>query len=146
MKVILITDVRNLGRKNDVKIVSEGYAINFLIPKKLVIVATKEAMRRHEIERIKAEDERKIHEEILVKNIKELEGVTLTIAGKTNDKGHLFAGIHKEQIARELEKQTRLQVHPSFIELEHPIKEAGEHIIVVNGGGKTAKFKIVVPN
>ena len=68
----------------------------------------------------------------------------MNITGKANEKGHLFAGLHREEIAKEIEKQTQLQVDPTFIQLDHPIKEVGEHEIAVKGGGKSAKFKVVI--
>jgi len=156
MKVILQKDIAKLGKKYDVREVSSGHALNLLIPQGLAIPATADAVKRTVTKRTKSEGERKIHEDLLIKNIKDLEDVTLTISGKANEKGHLFAGIHKETIVSELLKQTQLQIDPSFIKMEQPIKEVGEHIVEVNGhsfvpggamegkGEKTAKFKIVV--
>jgi large subunit ribosomal protein L9 len=144
MKIILLKDVAKLGRKFDVKDVSSGHALNLLIPQGLAIVATPDAMKRTEVERSQIEAERKIHEDLLVKNIKDLDGITLTIASKANEKGHLFAGIHKDAIVIELQKQTELQIDPSFIQMDQPLKITGEHTIEVKGGGKTAKFKVVI--
>jgi ribosomal protein L9 len=70
--------------------------------------------------------------------------VVLTIRAKANPKGSLFAGLHREAIATELAKQTRLQVSPSFIQLEHPLKEVGEHMVEVKAEGKSARFKVVI--
>lgn len=144
MKIILTTDVAKLGRKNDVKEVNSGYALNMLIPKGLAIAATPAALKRAEGAKAAAEGERKVQEELLAKNMKDLENVTLTISGKANEKGHLFAGIHKDVIVAELLKQAKLSLDPSFIQLEHPIKEAGEHTIEVKAGGRPGKFKLVV--
>jgi large subunit ribosomal protein L9 len=144
MKIILLKDVAKLGRKYDTKTVSDGHAINLLIPQGLAIAATPDAVKRVENLKAAAEGERKIQEELLVKNIEGLKNVTLTITGKANDKGHLFAGLHKEVIAAEIEKQTRLVVEPSFIQLEHPLKTVGEHVIEVSAGGKNAKLKVVI--
>ncbi len=144
MKVILLKDVPKLGRRFEVKDVSSGHAINHLIPQGHVLAATPDTMKRLEIQKKKFDAERKIHEDLLVKNLKDLDGKTLTIFGKANDKGHLFAGLHREAIAVELQKQTQLQIDPTFIQLEHPLKEVGEHIVEVNGGGKSVKFKVVV--
>lgn len=144
MKIILTADVAKLGKKHDVKDVSSGHALNLLIPKGLAVAATREAMKKAEAARAKSEGERKIQEELLVKNIEGLEGVTLNIVGKANDKGHLFAGLHREAIADELLKQTQLRVDPSFIQLEHPIKEVGEYDIEVTGGGKSGKLKVII--
>jgi large subunit ribosomal protein L9 len=144
MKIILLKDVAKLGRRYETKEVSSGHALNLLIPQGLAIAATPDAVKRIEVIKAKTEGERKVHEDLLVKNIKGLENVTLNVSGKANEKGHLFAGLHKDEIVAELLKQTELQLDPSFIELEHPIKEVGEHMIEVKGGGKSAKFKLVV--
>ncbi|MEI6304837.1 MAG: 50S ribosomal protein L9 [Candidatus Taylorbacteria bacterium] len=146
MKVILLKDVPKLGKRFDIKDVSSGHALNLLIPQGLVITATPDAIKRIDVMKKQVEGEKAIHEELLVKNIKGLDGVTITIVGKANDKGHLFAGIHREEVAKEIEKQTQLQVDPLFIQLEHPLKEVGEHDVVVKGGGKEAKFKVLVEN
>jgi large subunit ribosomal protein L9 len=144
MKVILIKDVPKLGRKYEVKDVSSGHALNLLIPQGQAEAATPEVMKRYEKIKTKLEGERKIHEDLLVKNIADLDTVRLVISGKANDKGHLFAGIHKETLVKELEKQTGLQIAESFIDLDQPVKAVGEYKIKVNGGGKSAQFTLVV--
>ena len=144
MKVILLKDVAKLGKKYDIKNVSDGHAINLLIPQGAVTIATPDALKRLEAEKAKLAVEHKIHEDLLAKNIKDLSAVVLTITAKANPKGHLFAGLHREEIAAELLKQTRLQVSPSFIQLTQPIKEVGEHTINVTAGGKSGSFKLVV--
>lgn len=144
MKIILQKDVSKLGKKYDIKEVNSGHALNLLIPQGLAIPATAEAIRKTETERAKSEGERRVHTDLLVKNVLDLDGVTIEIQGKANDKGHLFAGIHKEAIVDELQKQTKLQIDPSFINIEQPLKTVGEHVVEVNGAGKSAKFKVVI--
>ena len=150
MKIILLKDVSKLGRRFEVKEVSSGHAINLLIPQGVALAATPDVVKRLDVQKKKFDAERKIHEDLLVKNLKDLDGKTLTIVGKANEKGHLFAGFHREAIAAELQKQTELQIDPTFIQLEHPLKEVGEHIVEVKGGGlpaqagKSVKFKVVI--
>ena len=144
MKIILLKDIPKLGRKYEVKNASDGHAVNMLIPRGLAIAATPENLRRFETEKAKYDSERKVHEALLADNLKALEDVVLNISGKASDKGHLFAALHKEAIALELEKQARIQLDPSFIQLDHPIKEVGEHIVEVKGEGKSVKFKVVI--
>ena len=144
MKIILLKDVAKLGKKFETKEVSSGHALNLLIPQKLALPATPDVLKRLEKEKAKADGERKIHEDLLLKNIKDLDGITLTIAGKANEKGHLFAGLHREAIVAELLKQTELQIDESFIQLDHPLKEIGEHMVEVKGGVKSVKFKVVI--
>ena len=144
MKIILIKDVPKIGKRFDVKTVSDGHALNLLIPQGLAISATPDAIKRVEAQKATAEAEKKVHEELLAQNLKGLESTTLIIAGKANPKGHLFAGLHREAIAAELQKQSRLQVDPSFIMLDQPIKEVGEHMIEIRAAGKSAMLKVVV--
>jgi large subunit ribosomal protein L9 len=144
MKIILLKDIPKLGKKYEVKNASDGHAVNFLIPRGFAISATPENLRRFETEKAKYDGERKVHEALLADNLKTLEDTVLTISGKANEKGHLFAGLHQAEITAELAKQTRIQLDPSFIQLDHPIKEIGDHMIEVKGEGKSVKFKVVI--
>ncbi len=144
MKVILLKDVQHVGRKNEVKEVAEGYAINFLFPRGLAKVGTPKGIKDAEGQMAQIEADRKVKEELLAKNIEDLSKVTIEFKEKVNEKGHLFAGISKEMLAEKLKAQTRLNITPEFIQLEHPIKEMGEHVVEVKAHGKTGKFKLVV--
>ena len=144
MKIILLKDTAKIGRKYDIKDVAEGYALNLLIPNKLAIVATKEAVKRIEIEKAREEGEKKIHQDLILKNIDGLKNTPLIIFAKTNDKGHLFAGFHREDLAKEIEKQTKLSIDSTFIKLDNPIKEIGDYNIEINAIGKTVNLKLSV--
>ena len=144
MKIILLKDVSKLGQKFDVKDVKSGHALNLLIPRGDAIPATREAMKRLLAQKAQAEGERKVHEDLIAKNIADIDGITVRIIGKANEKGHLFAGIHKPEIVVALKDQTELMIDPSFVQLEHPIKVVGEHMIQVKSGNKSAKFKLII--
>lgn len=144
MKVILLKDVTNIGKKYDIKNISSGHAQNFLIPNGLAIIATPQAIKRAQVEIAKIEGERKVMEDLIAKNIKDLDEATIRISSKANDKGHLFAGIHKDELVSEIKKQTELDLAPEFIELEHPIKQLGEYTVAVKKGNHNAKLKVIV--
>lgn len=144
MKIILLKDVPKLGRKYETKDVSEGYAVNLLIPRGLAVAATSSALRTLGLEKAREEGERKIHEELLVKNLEGLNGATITISEKANEKGHLFAGIHIPELLKEIEKQTRLQLNAEHVILSRPIKEIGEHFVDLRGAGKSARLKVII--
>jgi large subunit ribosomal protein L9 len=145
MKIILLKDIAKVGKKFDQKTVSDGYALNYLIPNHLAEIATKEAVRRSEVEKSRAAAERAIQEELLLKNIEDLDGLKIEIGRKANEKGHLFANIHETELADELKKQTRLDVSPEFIVIpgKH-LKEVGEHQIEAKTKDKTVKFTVSV--
>jgi large subunit ribosomal protein L9 len=144
MKVILLKDVQKVGKKFEVVSVSEGFAMNSLIPRGLAEAATEKALAR--ALKFKAADEadRKVREDLLLKNLKDIAGVTLEISGKANEKGHLFAGIHKEEIVPALKEQTRLDIDPSYIVLDKPLKEVGEHKVEVKVQDKSVQFTLVI--
>jgi large subunit ribosomal protein L9 len=144
MKVILLKDVAKIGKKYEVKNVADGHATNFLIPRGLVQIATESNVKTITLQKSRDEQEKKVQEDLILKNIKDLEGVNITVEEKANDKGHLFAGIHREEIVPLLKDQTRLDVLPEHIILEKPIKEVGEHEIEVHVQNVKAKFKLTV--
>ncbi|MFA6273081.1 MAG: 50S ribosomal protein L9 [Candidatus Paceibacterota bacterium] len=144
MKIILNQDIPKVGKKYEVKNVADGHALNFLIPRGLAAPATAGALKQLEIAKAQIVVEKKIQEDLLLKNLKSLDGAKIEIAEKANDKGHLFAGLHKEQIIPEIKKQTGLDVLPEFLVLDKPIKEIGEQTIEVKVQDKTAKFIVVV--
>jgi large subunit ribosomal protein L9 len=144
MKIILIKDVQKVGKKFDIKDISDGYALNFLIPRGLAIVATPQAIAKINLEKEKLSIEGKIQEELLVKNLGTIKGLKLTLKEKANEKGHLFAGVTREVLADEILKNTRLNLDVEFIKLEKPIKEVGEHKVTVEALGKKAEFTVVI--
>jgi large subunit ribosomal protein L9 len=144
MKVIFLKDVPRVGRKNEVKEVNDGYALNFLLPNKLAEKATDKSIA--ELERRKKEIvvEREIQEELLIKNLEEIKGKIVTISGKANEKGSLFSAIHKKEILEELKKQHKAEVSEDVLVLEKPIKEIGEFEIPIEIKGKKSSFKLIV--
>jgi len=142
MKIILLKDVAKVGRKYDVKEVAEGFALNMLIPRGLAQIATKDAIAR--VEKTKANDltDKKIQEELLVKNLETINKLVIEIKEKANEKGHLFAGITKERLHSELTKSTRLNLDLDFIKLDKPLKQIGEHKIKVKAMSKSAEFTV----
>ena len=144
MKVVLLKDVTKVGKKYDIVTVSAGYAQNFLIRNNAAKVATPSVIAEVEIKKKRIDEEHKIQEDLLAKNLEDIAKTKIEIKEKVNEKGHLFAGIHKEVIAAEIKKQTRLDISPDFIELAHPIKEVGEHEVEIKAHGKSVKLKLII--
>jgi len=140
MKVILLQDVPNLGKKYEVKNVSDGYGRNFLLAKSLAKLATTQTIQSIEKEKKRSEQKKQIQQDILEKNFADLKDLKITIKKKANEKGHLFATIHPEEISKILKEQERLEIPAEMIELEKPIKEIGEYKIKV----KDKEFLLVV--
>ncbi|MFA5714291.1 MAG: 50S ribosomal protein L9 [Candidatus Paceibacterota bacterium] len=144
MKVLLLKDVTNTGKKNEIKEVSPGFARNFLIPKGLAIVADAEALKsmenRKKIEAQKAEQELKEMEKIVTK----LDGAEVEIKVKAGDEGQLFESINKQKIAERL-KEMGYNVSKDHVDLETPIKEIGEFPVKLNlEHNLEAEIKIII--
>lgn len=144
MKIILLKDVKGLGKKYDVKEAKDGYVLNLLIPKGLAVHATDKNTKDIDLKKRADLEHRKIQEDLLLMNLKELGGIKIEMSEKANDKGHLFAGIHKDRIVDEVKKQAKIDILSEFIILEKPIKEVGEHDISVKVADRTTKFKLIV--
>lgn len=145
MKVILLRDVEKLGKKGDVKEVADGYARNFLLPKKLVKIATKKALEALEKEKElmakKAEEELKKIQEIVSK----IDGEEIEIPAKVKPENkELYAKISAQKIAQALQKKG-VKVKKEQIKLESPIKELGEYKATVSfDHGLEAQINILV--
>lgn len=124
MKVIFLQDVKGKGNKGDVKEVSEGYARNFLFPKKVAVEANKGNMKQ--LEQKKKGDEKRAEEEHqqALDLKKELEALKIELKAKSGEGGRLFGSITSKQIAENLKKQ-KIKVDKRKIELSEPIRTLG---------------------
>ena len=144
MKIIFLQDVPKVGKRHDVKEINDGYAMNFLLPRKLAIPATPSAVAELEKRKKNIEIEREVQEDLLLKNLEEIKGKVVIIKGKANPKGSLFKAIHKKEIVEEMHQQHHAEISEEFIILEKPIKEVGEFEIPIEIKGKKSSFKLVI--
>jgi large subunit ribosomal protein L9 len=135
MKILLLQDIKGVGRKGDVKDVSDGFAQNAILPKRHGIVATAEVIRKHELEKKQTDTEMKIQKELAEGTFRDLASKTVAIKANASDKGHLFASIHAAEIMTALKDQFHVVLNPAWIELKHPIKEVGEHKLKLHAHG-----------
>jgi len=140
MKIILLKDVPNVGKKYEVKDASDGYALNYLIPRKLAEVATPGAVKNVELRRKQGIQQQEIDKNLLTKTLESLKGVKITLNEKANEKGHLFAQVHREEVIKALKEQKGIELAEEMIDMEHPIKETGEHKISIKIDKKTAEI------
>lgn len=144
MKVILLQEVPKIGHKHEVKTVADGFGRNFLLARGLAMVATAENLKKLQVIQARQAGENKLREELLQNSLSDLKGVTIKLAVKASPEGHLFAGIHQIEIAAALKKQTQLDLDPTLIQLDKPIKQVGEYDIPIKVGDKTGHFKLVI--
>ena len=143
MKVILQTDVPKVGRKGEVKDVSDGLANNMLLRRGLAVLATPEALAKHAKEqKLKSASQEKA-QQLARESKKELERRTFTVKVKVGDKGQVFSGVHEKEIAAAIYQKTKIDIDKSHIDAHKGIKTLGEHIVDINlGQGIHAKTKI----
>ena len=127
MKVLLIKDVKSLGKTGEIKEVKDGYGKNFLIGKGFAKHATPEVIAQwEEDQRQKAEAEAKEIAELTA--LKErLQTLVVTIKKKLGNTGHLFGAVTKEDIAKALKNEHGIEIDKKHIEIKHPIKMTGKH-------------------
>ena len=125
MRIILLQDIENLGKKYEIKEVKDGYARNFLIPKGLAKPATEEALKwletQKEAEAKKAEEELKMVQE----RATAIDGLEVIIPVKIGEDGQLFESITSQKISEKL-KELGFEIRKTQIDLLEPIKELGE--------------------
>ena len=125
MKVILQQDVKGQGKKGQLVEVSDGYARNFLLPKKLAVAATAEninTMKQQEKARKAQEAAEKAEAEALAK---QLEGVMVKIPAKAGEGGRLFGAVTAKEISEALSAQHGLNIAKTKLALDEPIKACG---------------------
>ena len=129
MKVILQQDVRGQGKKGQLVEVSDGYARNFLLPKKLAVTATAEnvnTMKQQEKARKAQEAAEKAEAEALSKK---LEGLMVKIPAKAGEGGRLFGAVTGKEISDALSAQHGLNIPKTKLVLDEPIKSCGSYSI-----------------
>ncbi len=144
MKVVFLQDVKGVAKQGEVKEVADGYAQNFLLPKKLAAIASESAIK--ELQRV-AEQRRRDSEKELHKTQElagKLDGQEVVIAVKTNADGLPYAAIREAQIVTALKKQG-YQISKSQVVLAEPIKEVGTFDVSLKfDHGLEAQIQIII--
>ena len=129
MKVILMQDIKGVGKKDEVINASDGYARNFLFPKKMAVEANTENMAK-----LKGRNDSKQHKKDVQKQealdiSKKLENITLTLKVKAGENCKIFGGVTAKEISEELNKQYQVKIDKKKIDLKENIKNLGTFTI-----------------
>jgi len=145
MKVILLEDVKNIGKKGTLINAKDGYARNFLFPKNLAIEATPANLKNLEnAKKHQEEKEKEIYEEAK-KLEEELIKITIILKSKAGENGKLFGSITTKEIAEYLETEKGISIDKRKFELDEPIKAVGEYSVKVRLHPKVAaKMNVIV--
>lgn len=131
MKVILLQDIKGTGKKDQIIEASDGFARNYLIPRKMAREATAEAV--NSIEKSKSADK---HREDVRRNeaevkARELKGKVIKLSVRGGENGKLYGAITNDQIAAALKEQHGYEVDKRKLELDEPIKTAGQSFVTL---------------
>jgi len=144
MKVILLKDINKLGKKYDIKDVADGYARNFLIPKKLAKQANETAVKALEAEKAAAETMAVLDLKATEELVANLDGQEIEIPVKVSEEGKLYGALTPLKISKAFQEKG-FEIKKSQIKIDEPIKEAGEYEITIEfSHGLEAKIKIIV--
>lgn len=145
MEIILLQDVKSLGKKGEVVKVSDGYARNFILPKKLGVEATKQNL--YELNNQKAAEEKR-QKEILEearKQAQEMENMTVKVKIKVGEGGKTFGSVSNKEIATAIKEQYKVDIDKKKIVMNDPIKQVGIYTVPVKLHPQvTAGIKVAV--
>ena len=145
MKVILQQDVKGQGKKGQLVEVSEGYARNFLLPKKLAIPATADAINTRNLKETARRAEEARQSEEALANAAKLKECTVRIAAKAGAGGRLFGAVTTKEISDGLSKQFGLDIPKQKLVLDDAIKAFGTYTVKAKLGFEiTANFSVMV--
>ena len=145
MKVILVQDIKNVGRKEQVLEANDGYARNYLFPKKLAIEATKDNMAKLQAKKTSEANKKKAEIDANKEIAKKIEKMELTIKAKVGENSKIFGGITSKEIAEELKKQHNFEIDKKKIVLKETIKNLGRYTAELKfGDGINAKLTVNV--
>lgn len=131
MKVILLQDVKSLGKKGEIVNVNDGYARNFILPKKLGLEANGKNMNDLKLQKNNEVKVAKEHLEAAKELAKQLEAGKVEVAIKVGEGGKVFGSVSNKEIAAEVKKQLGLEIDKKKVQLKDALKTLGTHKVPV---------------
>lgn len=145
MKVILLDNIKGVGKKDEVINASDGYARNFLFPKKLAVEANNENMNKLKAKKQSEQYKKDVDKKNAGNIAKKLDDIILMIKVKAGENGKIFGGVTSKEISEELNKQYKINVDKKKIVLSENIKNLGSFDINIKlYEGITGKLKVKV--
>jgi len=130
MLILLLENIKNLGKKNEIKNVSDGYANNFLFIKKLAIKATPELIAKAKIAKALEDEKERKEKETIKQESKKINDKRFIIKVKTGNEGQLFEAVSIAKIAEKI-NQNGFAVDVKQIIIKEPIKKIGEYKVTI---------------
>ena len=131
MKVILLQDIKGTGKKDQIVEISDGYARNYLLPRKLAKEATSEALNSLEKSRSADRHREEVRKQQAEVKARELKGKVIQLEVKGGENGKLYGSVTNDQIASALKAQHGVEVDKRKLEQEEPIRTAGQSFVTL---------------
>ena len=143
MKVILLQDIKNVGKREQMIEANDGYARNYLFPKKLAIEATKDNLAKLQAKKTSEANKKRAEIEANKKIAKRLEKIELTIKAKVGENNKIFGGITSKEISETLKKEYEIEIDKKKITIKETIKNLGRYTADIKfGDGVNAELTI----
>lgn len=144
LEVILLQDVPQVGKKNDLLVVGDGYAMNFLLPQSKAMIATPTVRRRYAEQIRRRALEREQEKMSAAKQASVVDHQTVSFKRKATKTGKLYAAISEMNIAEALAEQLKIKVKPEAITIAESIKALGEFDVSVTIGGTATTLLVKI--
>lgn len=131
MQVILLKEVKDLGKQGEIKSVKYGYARNFLLPNKLAAIPTPKLMEQMKQHTERTQQKMAEKHQQLMTELEKLKGTVIELTAKMSDEGKLYGSVDADIISSKLQEMGYKDIEKSMIVLAEPIKTAGERLIKV---------------
>lgn len=131
MKVILLQDIKNVGKKDEIINSSDGYARNYLFPKKLAVEATKDNLNQLKARQDTAKRKKEQEKEEAKQLAEKLKKITLSIQVKAGENGKIFGGVTAKEIAENLKEQQSIEIDKKKIMVKETIKALGNYSVEI---------------
>jgi large subunit ribosomal protein L9 len=143
MRVILLQDIKSIGKKDEVINANDGYARNHLLPKKLAVEANKDNLLKLEAKQKSLQHKKELDIEEAKKLAQKINNITLELKVKAGENGKIFGGVTSKEIAEELEKNHNIGIDKKKIVLKETIKTLGGCSVEIKlGDGIVAKLVV----
>jgi len=147
MKVILLSDIKGVGKKDEIINANDGYARNYLFPKKLAVEATAGNLANLKSKQESNQYRKDVQKEEAIKVASKLKDITLVIKVKAGENGKIFGGVTAKEISENLNAQYKIQIDKKKINLSETIKTLGTvNVDIKLYEGVTGKLKVQVIN
>ena len=145
MKVILLKDIKGTGKKDQIIEVSDGFGRNYLLPRKLAVEATSEALNSIEKSKSAAKHREDVKKNDAEQAARELKGKTVTVKVRAGENGRLYGSITTQEIADALKAQYKIELDKRKIELDEKVTSVGQTTITLKMyAGVATKMNLVI--